>query len=94
MFCGCQMVTITIVRLSLLLYNVFMKLSEWAMREGIAAYTARRLNEDAFPVPVYRTPGGHWRMDEPGYEGPSINPKRMVSYTRLYLLNQKKDIQR
>lgn len=72
-----------------------MKLSEWAMREGIASYTARRwANKGVFPVPVYRTPGGHWIVNDPKYETTNINPKRMVGYARISSSDQKKDLQR
>ncbi|MET7765822.1 IS607 family transposase, partial [Streptomyces sp. NPDC005393] len=68
-----------------------MKLSEWAVRNGVHYQTAWTwAKEGRMPVPVRQTPSGTWLVDEPASE-PS---GRVVAYCRVSSADQKPDLDR
>ena len=74
-----------------------MRLNDWAEKEGIAPFTARRwAREGTFPVPIVKTPGGRWIVHDPRYEqqpSPESSGKT-VGYARVSSSDQKNDLQR
>lgn len=74
-----------------------MKLSEWAKRENISVFTARRwIKEGRFPVPYYSTPGGQYRVKDPKYvaETTESATQNIVGYARVSSSDQKDDLTR
>lgn len=74
-----------------------MKLSEWAKRENISIFTARRwIKEGRFPVPYYSTPGGQYRVNDPKYATGNTEPatQKIVGYARVSSSDQKDDLTR
>lgn len=74
-----------------------MKLSEWAKRENISIFTARRwIKEGRFPVPYYSTPGGQYRVNDPKYAPGNTEPstQKIVGYARVSSSDQKDDLTR
>ena len=69
------------------------KLSTWANEQGVHYKTALKwVHEGKMPVPVERTPGGHYRVvDEPTLDRP---PGRTVLYARVSSSGQKEDLER
>ena len=74
-----------------------MKLSEWAKRENISIFTARRwIKEGRFPVPYYSPPGGQYRVTDPKYATGNTEPatQKIVGYARVSSSDQKDDLTR
>lgn len=68
-----------------------MKLSEWAVRNGVHYQTAWTwAKEGRMPVPVCQTPSGTWLVNEPGPEASG----RVVAYCRVSSADQKADLDR
>ncbi|NEC86432.1 IS607 family transposase [Streptomyces sp. SID12501] len=68
-----------------------MKLSEWAVRNGVHYQTAWTwAREGRMPVPVVQTPSGTWLVTEPAPQAAG----RVVAYCRVSSGDQKADLER
>lgn len=69
------------------------KLSTWAEEQGVHYRTAMKwLHNGTLPVPVKRTPGGHYRVVEEVAEAPV--GQRVILYGRVSSSDQKGDLTR
>ena len=69
------------------------KLSDWAKENGVHYRTAMVwLHEGTLPVPVVRTPGGHYRVVEKAPDQPASG--KSVLYGRVSSHDQKNDLTR
>jgi putative resolvase len=67
------------------------KLSEWAVRNGVHYQTAWTwAKEGRMPVPVCQAPSGTWLVDEPA----AAAPGRVVVYCRVSSADQRADLDR
>src|SRR5438270_13790667 len=72
-------------------YEGYVKLTEWAARNGVHYQTAWTwAKEGRMPVPVRQTPSGTWLVDEPAGEAAG----RVVAYCRVSSADQKADLDR
>ena len=73
-----------------------MRLTEWAEREGVSAFTVRRwIREGTMSVPYITTPGGQYLIHDPRYETDSAaTTGEVVGYARVSSHDQKDDLQR
>lgn len=73
------------------MYHNYVKLSEWAARNGVHYQTAWTwAKEGRMPVPVVQAPSGTWLVAEPAVEALG----KVVAYCRVSSADQKPDLDR